>query len=135
MVRGLRTFVMMALLALGSIPAQARGPIGPGDRWSAGQFEGLPAEVRRPVAARASPCGGNLAAEQSFAHYFQRGKAKLIGLNFERLRCSNRQAICTPAGCLQQVYISTGGPYRLLQSSYGAEQDLARLTTHDPRRR
>jgi hypothetical protein len=34
-----------------------------------------------------------------------------------------RVALCTQAGCLPQVYISTGGRYRLLRSYYRSEGD------------
>jgi hypothetical protein len=68
-----------------------------------------------------------LAAEHSFARYFQSGNAKLIGLHFEHLRCGDRAAVCKAAGCLHQVYISTGGKYRLLKSSYVPELDLTQV--------
>jgi hypothetical protein len=38
-------------------------------------------------------------------------------------RCGDRGALCTQAGCLHQVYISTGGRYRLLRSYYAPEGD------------
>jgi hypothetical protein len=35
----------------------------------------------------------------------------------------DRGALCTQAGCLHQVYVSTGGRYRLLRSYYAQEGD------------
>jgi hypothetical protein len=90
-------------------------------------IDSLPAEIRSAIAPYARVCGGPLAAEHSFVRYFQSGTAKLIGLHFEHLRCSNRAAVCTAAGCLHQVYISTGGRYRLLRSSYVPELDLTQV--------
>jgi hypothetical protein len=90
-------------------------------------ISGLPAEVRNAIAPFARACGGRLVAQHSFASYFQRGTAKLIGLHFEHLRCANRAAICSAAGCLHQVYISTGGRYRLLSSSHVPELDLTQV--------
>jgi hypothetical protein len=47
----------------------------------------------------------------------------VLVLHFERLRCGDRAALCTQAGCLHQVYVSTGGRYRLLRSYYAAGDD------------
>jgi len=117
------------LLGCDFVAAQARGGVvAPReDRWNPQHIGGLPAEVREAIAPYARVCGAPLAAEHSFARYFQRGSAKLIGLHFEHVRCSNRAAVCTAAGCLHQVYISTGGRYRLLRSSYVPELDLTEV--------
>jgi hypothetical protein len=115
-------------LGCGLVSAQARSSgTPPDDRWNPQHIGGLPAEIREAIAPYARVCGAPLAAEHSFARYFQRGSAKLIGLHFEHVRCSNRAAVCTAAGCLHQVYISTGGRYRLLKSSYVQELDLTRV--------
>jgi len=99
----------------------------PEDRWNPQHIGGLPAEIRHAIAEYARRCGGSLAAEHSFVRYFQRGTAKLIGLHFEHLRCADRAALCRSTGCLHQVYVSTGGPYRLLRSFYVPELDLAEV--------
>jgi hypothetical protein len=129
----LRPFMVIALMALeGSlVPVHARSATATEERWNPQHLKELPAEIRGAVAAYARACGGTLAAEHSFALYFQRGKIKLIGLHFEHLRCRDRHIICTAAGCLHQVYISTGGRYRLMQSGYGPELDLTRVKMHD----
>jgi hypothetical protein len=115
-------------LGCGLVSAQARSSgTPPDDRWNPQHIGGLPAEIREAIAPYARVCGAPLAAEHSFARYFQRGSAKLIGLHFEHVRCGNRAAVCTAAGCLHQVYISTGGRYRLLKSSYVQELDLTRV--------
>jgi len=122
--------VLTVLILLGgaSISAQARGgPISLESRWNPKHIGGLPLEVRNAIATYARVCGGSLAAEHSFVRYFQSGTANLIGLHFEHLRCADRAAVCRPAGCLHQVYISTGGKYRLLRSSYVPELDLTKM--------
>jgi hypothetical protein len=119
------TITVMLLIGDGFISAQAlSGGTPPEDRWTPQHIGGLPLEIRNAIAPYARVCGGPLAAEHSFARYFQSGTAKLIGLHFEHLRCSNRATVCTAAGCLHQVYISTGGRYRLLRSLYVPELDL-----------
>jgi hypothetical protein len=116
------------LVGCGLGSAQARGGrIQPGDGWNPQHLSVLPAEIRNAIAPYARVCGGPLAAEHSFARYFQRGNAKLIGLHFEHFRCGDRAAVCKAAGCLHQVYISTGGRYRLLRSSYVPELDLTEV--------
>jgi hypothetical protein len=115
------------LLGTGFSSAQAKSALPAEDRWNPQHIDGLPAEIRSAIAPYARVCGGPLAAEHSFVRYFQSGTTKLIGLHFEHLRCSNREAVCTAAGCLHQVYISTGGRYRLLRSSYVPELDLTQI--------
>jgi hypothetical protein len=123
----LRLILIGGLFALdgGVISVEARGGMPAEDRWNPQHIDQLPAEVRNAISPYARVCGQPLAAEHSFALYFRSGNANLIGLHFEHLRCgSNRAAVCTAAGCLHQVYISTGGRYRLLRSSYVPELDL-----------
>jgi len=135
MVSWLQLTVSVALLVGGGfISAQARSAgTPPEDRWNPQHIGGLPVEIRKSIAPYARICGGPLAAEHSFARYFQSGNAKLIGLHFEHLRCGDRAAACKAAGCWHQVYISTGGPYRLLRSSYVPELDLTEIKI-SPRR-
>jgi hypothetical protein len=110
------------------VSAQARSAgTPPEDRWNPQHLSVLPVEIRNAIAPYARVCGGPLAAEHSFVRYFQSGNAKLIGLHFEHLRCGNRAAVCKAAGCLHQVYISTGGRYRPLRSSYVPELDLTQV--------
>jgi hypothetical protein len=128
MARQLYMTATAALLVLaGSISAGARSSMPADDRWNPQHIDALPPEARNAIAPYARICGGPLAAEHSFARYFQNGRVKLIGLHFEGLRCGNRDAVCKSAGCLHQVYISTGGRYRLLSSSYVPELDLTQV--------
>jgi len=120
----LRPFLVIALMALSVIPVRARSAISTEDRWNPQHIEILPAEIRQVIAAHARACGGALAADHSFVRYFQRGTVKFIGLHFEHLRCGDRRAVCTAAGCLHEVYVSTGGRYRLMRSSHVRELDL-----------
>jgi hypothetical protein len=119
--------VVLLGLAAGLTSAAARGAMPSEDRWNPQHIDGLPAEIRSAIAKYARVCGGTLAAEHAFALYFQRGAVSLIGLHFEHLRCEARAAVCTAHGCLHQVYISTGGRYHLLSSSYVSELDLTQV--------
>jgi hypothetical protein len=129
MFRWLQLTVTVALLVTdGFISAEARsGGTPPEDRWNPQHIGGLPVEIRNAIVPYARVCGGSLAAEHSFVRYFQSGTAKLIGLHFEHLRCADRAAVCKAVGCLHQVYISTGGKYRLLRSLYVPEFDLTQV--------
>lgn len=122
------TVTVVLVVAGGFISAKALSSgARPEDPWNLQHISGLPVEIRNAIARYARVCGGPLAAEHSFASYFQSGTAKLIGLHFEHLRCGNKAAVCKAAGCLHQVYISTGGKYRLLKSSYVPELDLTQV--------
>ena len=131
----LRLILIGGLLTLdgGVISVEARGGIVAEDRWNAQHIDQLPAEVRTAISSYARACGSPVAAEHSFALYFRSGNANLIGLHFEHLRCTDRAAVCKAAGCLHQVYISTGGRYRLLRSSYVPELDLTQVRITPPR--
>jgi len=80
-------------------------------------INGLPAEVR---SALAHMCRG-AQAQHRFAGYSQ--NLRTLVLHFEYLHCGDRNAFCTKAGCLHQVYVSDGGRYRLLRSYYAPEGD------------
>ena len=128
MLRSLQVAVAAATLVEGGfISAQAKSALSSEDPWNPQHISGLPAEICNAIAPYARTCGGPLAAEHSFATHFQSGSARLIGLHFEHLSCRNRAAVCTAAGCLHQVYISTGGRYRLLRSAYVPELDLTQV--------
>jgi hypothetical protein len=101
------------------LPAAARGAGVPiEDRWNPQHITGLPAEIRSAVTHM---CGQSIAAEHLFATYLQ--GSRLIILHFEHVRCDHRGSLCTQAGCLHQVYVSTGAHYRLLRSYYGPNGD------------
>ncbi len=135
MIRQLQLIVTIALFVLSGLISAYALPNMPAhdDRWNPQHIDGLPSEVRKAIAHYARICGGPLAAEHSFARYFQNGTVKLIGLHFEGLRCGNRGAVCKASGCLHQVYISRGGgPYRLLSSAYVPELDLTQIKGSAP---
>jgi hypothetical protein len=125
MLRGAKRLIMkLALIAIGLLVttgqtslAFARGGVHPEDPWNPQHINGLPAEVRNVLARM---CGGSRAQHQ-FAGYFQ--NSRILVLHFEHFRCGDRGALCTQAGCLHQVYVSTGGRYRLLRSYYAPEGD------------
>ena len=107
--------IAIGLLATASLalPAFARGGLHLLDpTWNPQHISGLPAEVRN---ALAHMCGDSQ-AEHQFARYSQ--NLRILILHFEHLRCGNRGMLCAQAGCLHQVYKSTGGRYRLVRSHY-----------------
>src|SRR5262249_10052468 len=111
--------IALGLLVTASLPspAFARGGLHLLDpAWNPQHINGMPAEVRN---ALTHMCGDSQ-AEHQFASYSQ--NLRFLVLHFERFRCGNRRALCTQSGCLHQVYVSTGGHYRLL-SSYHASDD------------
>jgi hypothetical protein len=114
------TLIAIGLLATASLalPAFARGGLHLLDpAWNPQHISGLPPEVRN---ALAHMCRDSQ-AEYQFARYSQ--NLSILVLHFEHFRCGNRAALCTQAGCLHQVYVSTGGRYRLLRSYHGPESD------------
>jgi hypothetical protein len=84
--------------------------------WNTENIGGLPPEVR---GALAKMCGPDLAAQRYFAGYY--GKSEFLVLHFGRLRCGNRNAICSQGRCLHQVYAKEGDRYHLMKSYYGPD--------------
>ena len=82
-------------------------------------ISGLPAEVRN---ALAHMCRDSQ-AEHQFARYSQ--NLHILALHFEHFRCGDGRALCAQAGCLHQVYTSTGGRYRLLRNYCAPETVFA----------
>jgi hypothetical protein len=60
-------------------------------------------------------------AEHQFARYSQ--NLRILVLHFEDFRCGDARAICTHAGCLHQIYTSTGGRCQLLRNYYAPKGD------------
>src|SRR5689334_25367095 len=108
----------IVVAVLMSIPSSAfaRGGLAAEDRFNPRHISDLPTEIQNAVTRM---CGPSSKAEHHFAGYFE--KSQRIVLHFEHFSCDGRRALCTQAGCLHQVYVSTGGPYRLLRSYYGPE--------------
>jgi hypothetical protein len=120
-------FAIVSLLGLaGVLPASARGSMPSEDPWNPAHIEGLPGEVRASIERSTSACGAPVAALHLFSRYIQDRVTgdRFIALHFEEVHCANRAAICTTAGCLHQVYVSKGGPYRLILSVYAPEIEL-----------
>ena len=112
--------IAIGLLATASLasPAFARGGLHLLDpAWNPQHISGLPAEVRN---ALAHMCRDSK-AEHQFASYSQ--GSRILVLHFEHFRCGAGRTLCTQAGCLHQVYTSTGGHYRLLRRYYAPEGD------------
>jgi hypothetical protein len=114
------TLIAIGLLATASLalPAFARGGFHLLDpAWNPQHISGLPADVRN---ALTHMCRDSQAQHQ-FAKYSQ--NLHILVLHFEHFRCGDGRALCTQAGCLHQVYTSTGGHYRLLRNYYAPEGD------------
>src|SRR6266478_4531292 len=99
-------------------PAIARGGGSTPDHpWNPEHISQLPAEVRNAVSHL---CGPSLRAAHYFATYSE--NSRFLNLHFEHSQCQS-QRVCTQAGCLHQVYVLSGGRYRLLKSYYGPGND------------
>ena len=129
MKRSAAAFTILSLLGLaGTPPAAARGVAVSVDRdeWNPAHVEMLPAEIRAGVERFARACGMPITARRLFSRSIQDQLTgdRLIALHFDEAHCANAPTICTTAGCLHQVYVSKGGPYRLILSVHAPEIQL-----------
>jgi len=123
-------FAIVFLLGLaGVLPAFARGPTPPEDPLSRAHIEDLPWEMRDSIQRSTHACGAGFEARHLFARYIQDRITgdRFIAIHFDGVHCVNRAAICTTAGCLHQVYVSKGGPYRDIVNVYAPEIELKLL--------
>ena len=88
------------------------------DPYNAQYIEALPPEVR---AALVHQCRGTPKALHNFASYTE--NLKRIVLHFEHFYCNSGGTFCGPSGCLNQIYVSSHGHYRLLRSYYSPPED------------
>ena len=108
---------MLLIFSCPMSPAVARSSAGNADHpWNPEHISQLPAEVRDAVSRL---CGPSLRAAHYFATYSE--NSHFLNLHFEHSQCS--QKVCTQAGCLHQVYVLSGGRYRLLKNYYGPGND------------
>ena len=96
------------------------------DPLNPAHIETLPREVRANIGRAARACGAGFGARHAFSRSIQDRVtgAQFISIHFDETHCDNRAALCTAAGCLHQVYVSKGGPYRLILNVYAPEVTL-----------
>ena len=132
MFRWLQLIVTAAILVeSGSICAQAKSALPSEDRWNPQHISGLPAEIRSAIAPFARACGDGGRLSIRSQAISNAGPRSSSAFTFEHLSCPNRAAVCSAAGCLHQVYISTGGRYRLLSSSHVPRKGTGNFWRHN----
>jgi len=101
--------VLTALLIGGS--ALARGIYRSEDRYNPHHILSLPPEIRASIAHQCDVPR----ALHDFAVYSDHDR---IVLHYEHFYCQGRDVFCNASGCLHQVYVLSGGHYRLQRSYY-----------------
>jgi hypothetical protein len=115
--RTIATGVLLTLICQMSSAVARSGPGNADHPWNPEHINQLPAEVRNAIGRL---CGLSPRAAHYFATYSE--NSHFLNLHFEHSRCE-RERVCAPAGCLHQVYVLSGGHYRLLKSYYGPGND------------
>jgi hypothetical protein len=115
MPRSRRFLMAVVAVSLASTQAFAKGGnMRSEDRYDPQHIDGLPSDVRQQVLQR---CPAARASHDfaSFTDHLQK-----VVLHYERLYCG-AETFCGPSGCLHQVYVSSGGHYRLRDSYFAPE--------------
>ena len=81
------------------------------DRYNPQHITSLPPEVRAVVEHECS----DPRALHEFAAY---DEGRRIVLHYEHFYCQGHDVFCKAEGCLHQVYVPSGGHYRLQRSYY-----------------
>lgn len=92
--------------------------------WAAEHIESLPPDIRHRIAAREAACGNRAAAGHYFSLSIVAGGLQFRSLHFEDFACANRVSICDARGCLHEVYLKSGGRYRLVLSARARDVKL-----------
>jgi len=109
-------FLFAALtIVVGNTSASAKGTGRTENLYDPQHFESLPAEIRSVITRLCS--GSEPRAMHIFAEYSE--GAQTVTLHYERLYCVGRDiSFCKPDGCLHQLFVLSGGHYRLERSYY-----------------
>ena len=121
------TILMMAFFLSfmpGNGPALSRGSMATERPDAAEHIEGLPADLRRGIAARERACGNTAAAGHYFSVSIEAGGQRFVSLHFEDFVCINRSAICNDDGCLHEIYVESGDRHRLVFSTRAGDVKL-----------
>lgn len=92
------------------------GPMPREERWDSRHISLLPPEVRAVLPRHEAKCGPP-AAEHLFSRSIEAKSSgqSFIALHYELFRCRERETLCDTAGCLHEIFASSGGgPYRLV---------------------
>ncbi len=89
-------------------------------------YRAAPPGSRDSIERSTRACGAGFAARHYFSRYIQDRITgdRFITIHFDEVYCINRAALCTTPGCLHQVYVSKGGPYRAILNVYAPEIEL-----------
>jgi hypothetical protein len=113
-----RICAIVAVLLLTCLQSSAQGGnFRTEDRYNPQHIDNLPLEIRNSILHRCSMPK----ALHPFASYFD--SSQRIVLHFEHFVCDGDGTYCTPSGCLHQVWVSSGGHYRLVRSYYAPAGD------------
>ena len=113
-------FLLCALAAMLAMCVQSSAKGGSPSReqpYNPRHVDNLPAEIRAAVVHGCSAPK----AQHYLAGY--RDNARQVVLHFEYLSCNGGSVRCSAAGCLHQVYVFTGGRYRLVRRYYARARD------------
>ena len=78
------------------------------DAWNSAHLRWLPPELQARAIAVARRCGEPPQALHQFGLSINAHGVRAIVLHFDQLRCGDKAAVCTAAGCLHEVYVAHG---------------------------
>jgi hypothetical protein len=110
--------ILAAILICSSQASAKGGNYHTDDRYNPQHINDLPPRVREKVLHVCS----TPRAMHTFATYSD--NMRQLVLHYEHFYCEPQRAYCKSSGqCLHQVYVSAGGPYKLIRSYYAPPGD------------
>jgi len=104
---------LLITLLLMCVSVQAKGSnYHSEDRYNSQHIDSLPPEIRGLIARECY----DPRALHNFAAYSEGDRT--IVLHYEHFYCQGHDVFCKASGCLHQVYVLSGGHYRLKRSYY-----------------
>jgi hypothetical protein len=103
------------------VPAGAAASFASEDPWAAEHIGKLPPDLRREVSRRGRACGSGALAGHYFAVSIEGGGRRFVSLHFEDFSCGDRAQVCRGDACLHEIFVESGGRYRVVFSRYAKD--------------
>lgn len=112
----MRLFIalMVCLTATGAMARASGLAQGRFSPLSYQSLQRLPAAIHKAFKSAQLLCGDDaINVRTGFLRYLQgSGGEEFVAVHFDQFGCSNRDALCSPNGCLHRVFVSKGGKHR-----------------------
>ena len=131
---GIRVLLIVVAFFAASTSAAALSSFPSRGGWSnltSERLQQLPSSVRAAILNAQKVCGeDSISVRNGFIRYLKDASGnEFVALHFDQFHCTNRSALCTPAGCLHRIFVTRDGfAHREVWHAHVQEVDVANET-------